>query len=135
MNTSKARVLAKPNNLTKLGLLALGLLLSISVLAANKTKTYSEDEFLTKFSGKSNKVITAAIGKPYKKELSVKPADADSMITMTAARNSKEPQKPVKVEMWYYKNIVKYDTKNTYKVTELTFVNDRCMNIGFFNNK
>jgi len=43
--------------------------------------------------------------------------------------------KPVQVEMWYYKNLVKYDDKNTYKETEVTFVNDRVMNIGFFNNR
>jgi hypothetical protein len=43
--------------------------------------------------------------------------------------------KPVKVEMWYYKNIVKYDPKRTYKETELTLVNDKVMNIAFFNNR
>jgi hypothetical protein len=43
--------------------------------------------------------------------------------------------KPVKVEMWYYKNIVRYDPKRTYKETEITFVNDRAMNIAFFNNR
>ena len=115
--------------------LALSILLSTNVMAAGKAKTYTEDAFLKSFSGKSNKVVTSAIGQPFKKELSVKPTDADSMVSLTAAATSKEPQKPVKVEMWYYKNIVKYDAKNTYKMTELTFVNDRCMNIGFFNNK
>jgi hypothetical protein len=43
--------------------------------------------------------------------------------------------KPVNVEMWYYSNIVQYQPKKTYKVIEMTFVNDRCMNIAFFNNK
>ena len=113
----------------------LGILISTNVMAAVKAKTFSEEEFLKRFSGKSNKVVSSAIGQPFKKELSVKPTDADSMVSLTAAAASKEPQKPVKVEMWYYKNIVKYDAKNTYKMTELTFVNDRCMNIGFFNNK
>lgn len=117
-----------------LGLIAVGILLSGNVMAS-KAKTFSEEEFLKSFSGKSNKVVTAVIGQPFKKELSVKPKDADSMVSMTAAASAKAPQKPVKVEMWYYKNIVKYDKKNTYKMTELTFVNDRCMNIGFFNNK
>ena len=102
---------------------------------AGKIKTYSEEDFLKSFSGKSNKMVVTAIGQPFKKELSVKPKDADSMVSMTAAASARAPQKPVKVEMWYYKNIVKYDAKNTYKMTELTFVNDRCMNIGFFNNK
>jgi len=30
---------------------------------------------------------------------------------------------------------VRYDAKRTYKQTELTFVNDRVMNITFFNNR
>lgn len=43
--------------------------------------------------------------------------------------------KRVNVEMWYYKNLVKYDPKHAYKETEITFVNDKVMNIAFFNNR
>lgn len=95
--------------------------------------TYTENEFLDQFSGKSKKVVTAKLGNPAKKELSVKPSGASGMLGKMAAEEKNS--KPVKVEMWYYKNIVKYDPKRTYKETEITFVNDRVMNIAFFNNR
>jgi hypothetical protein len=101
--------------------------------AAPAKKTYTENEFLNSFSGKSKKVVTDKLGQPFKKELSVKPAGASTMI-MKAGGNEKN-SKPVKIEMWYYKNIVKYDPKRTYKETEITLVNDKVMNIAFFNNR
>ena len=96
-------------------------------------KTYTEDQFLDSFSGKTKSVITAKLGAPAKKELSVKPAGASGFLGKVGAveQNSKK----VNVEMWYYKNIVKYDQKHTYKETEITFVNDKAMNIAFFNNR
>jgi hypothetical protein len=95
-------------------------------------KTYTEDEFLDSFSGKSKKVVEAKLGAPAKKQLSVKPTNAGTVLGKNVEDKN---QKPVKVEMWYYKNIVKYDPKRTYKETEITFVNDKVMNIGFFNNR
>jgi hypothetical protein len=95
-------------------------------------KTYTEDEFLNSFSGKSKKVVEAKLGVPVKKQQAVKPTNAGAVIGKNVEDKT---QKPVKVEMWYYKNIVKYDPKRTYKETEITFVNDRVMNIGFFNNR
>ena len=38
-----------------------------------------------------------------------------------------------KVEMWYYNHLVEYAPKKTYKFVELTLMNDRIVNIGFFN--
>lgn len=96
-----------------------------------KGKVYTEEEFLTAFSGKSRKVITEKLGTPARKEQSVKPTGADGVI----AGKGQEPSKPVNVEMWYYNGVVNYAPKKAYKFTELTFVNDRCMNIAFFNNK
>jgi hypothetical protein len=118
-----------------LGLTASLLLASTlgTAYAAPKNTTYTENEFLNQFSGKSKKVITEKLGNPVKKELSVKPTGASGMLGAVAAEDKKS--KPVKVEMWYYKNIVKYDAKRTYKETEITFVNDRAMNIAFFNNR
>ena len=78
-------------------------------------------------------MITEKLGQPVKKELSVKPTNASTMVGGKDADDGKS--KKVKVEMWYYKNIVKYDSKRTYKETEITFVNDRVLNIAFFNNK
>lgn len=114
---------------------AVTVLLATTLSAANAAppKTYTEDEFLNSFSGKSMKVITDKLGKPFKKELSVKPSGSSTMM-MKAGADEKN-SKPVKVEMWYYKNIVRYDPKRTYKETEITFVNDKAMNIAFFNNR
>ena len=106
--------------------------LSLSSLAAIAgTKTYTEDEFLNNFSGKSKKVVVEKLGAPARKELSVKPSNAENAIGQKEDSKSKR----VNIEMWYYKNLVKYDAKKTYKETEVTIVNDRVMNIAFFNNK
>ena len=96
-------------------------------------KTYTEDEFINNFSGKPKKLVLEKLGEPVRKQQSVKPSNANNMVP-GIARQEKNA-KPVKVEMWYYKNLVKYDDKHTYKETEVTFVNDKVMNIGYFNNR
>ena len=96
-------------------------------------KTYTENEFLDSFSGKTKKTVTEKLGAPFKKEYSVKPTGASTMLAKAGA--SEKNSKPVKVEMWYYKNIVSYAPKKMYKETEITFVNDKAMNIAFFNNR
>jgi hypothetical protein len=115
-------------------ILVSGLLISLcavtSAFAAGKT--YTENEFLDTFGGKTKKMINDKLGKPAKKELSVKPSNAGQV---TGKNLEDKTSKPVKVEMWYYNNLVKYDKKRTYKETEITFVNDRVMNIAFFNNR
>jgi hypothetical protein len=119
-------------NFCRSAMLFLALGLVNTSISAGPT-TYTENEFLNQFSGKSKKVVTSKLGNPAKKELSVKPSGASGMLGKMAAEEKNS--KPVKVEMWYYKNIVKYDPKRTYKETEITFVNDRVMNIAFFNNR
>lgn len=113
-----------------IGGLVLGIFATSQVIAGGKT--YTEDEFISSFSGKTKKIITAKLGKPVKTQLSVKPTNAAAV---TGKNLNDKKNKPVKVEMWYYKNVVRYDAKRTYKETELTFVNDRVMNIAFFNNR
>ena len=122
----------KPSLLLVIAMSAFTYFNAASAAPANKI-TYTEDQFLNSFSGKSMKIISDKLGAPFKKELSVKPSGASTMMATTGADDKKS--KPVKVEMWYYKNIVKYDPKRTYKETEITFVNDRAMNIAFFNNR
>jgi hypothetical protein len=100
--------------------------------ANKKKKLYTEEQFLNACSNKSRKQITELLGKPAKKAQSVKPTNAESMV---AKAGSVDNKKPVNVEMWYYNNLVTYDGKRTYKEAELTFVNDRVQNVGFFNNK
>lgn len=107
--------------------------LALAATGALAGKTYDENEFINGFSGKSKKVVLEKLGQPFKKQQSVKPTNANSMIA--GIGKQQDSSKPVQVEMWYYKNLVKYDKKNTYKETEVTFVNDRVMNIGFFNNR
>ncbi|CAG0968443.1 hypothetical protein MTYP_01121 [Methylophilaceae bacterium] len=97
-------------------------------------KTYTEDEFLNTFSGKSRKVISAQLGQPVRKEQGVRPSGANAAIAQLGQKPG-DTSKPVNVEMWYYPDIVRYDAKRTYRQTELTFVNDRVMNITFFNTK
>ena len=80
---------------------------------AGKSKTYTEDEFISVFQGKSRKVISEKLGSPVKKEQSVKPSGADSMLVGKV--KSEEKSKPVNVEMWYYKNIVRYDPKRIWE--------------------
>lgn len=106
---------------------------TVGAMAAPAKKTYSEDEFINSFSGKSKKIVISKLGEPVKKELSVKPSGANTFLMRAGADEKKS--KPVNVEMWYYKNIVRYDTKRTYKETEITLVNDKVMNIAFFNNR
>ena len=114
--------------------LAAGILaLTLSGFSNAAGKTYSENEFLDNFNGKSKKVVIEKLGAPIKKQLAVKPTNAGSVIGKNV--EGEKGQKPVKVEMWYYKNNVRYDPKRTYKETEITFVNDRVMNIAFFNNR
>ena len=102
-------------------------------IAASASKTYTEDQFLNTFSGKTKKIISDKLGAPFKKELSVKPEGASGFIGKVGA--DEKGSKRVNVEMWYYKNLVKYDPKHAYKQTEITFVNDNVMNIAFFKNK
>jgi len=113
--------------------LAMATLLMSAVTLVQAGTTYTEDEFLNKFSGKAQKVIAEKLGAPFKKELSVKPTGASAVLGKAGFED--KGSKRVTVEMWYYKNIVRYDPKHTYKETEITFVNDKVMNIAFFNNR
>lgn len=95
-----------------------------------KNRTYDENEFITLFSHKSTKQVTEAVGKPVRTAQASKPSEAEVTLGRPLDKGS-----GAKVEMWYYQNMVRYDSKHTYKTVELTFVNDRCMNIAFFNDR
>lgn len=101
----------------------------------SRKQTYSEEQFLNTFGGKSRKEVLDKLGAPGKKEQSVKPMGADNMVTRVGGGTDKSKSASVNIEMWYYGSIVTYDGKRTYKSTEITFVNDRVQNIGFFNNR
>ena len=112
--------------------LAFGAMAETNKAAGKKKRVYTEEQFLNACSNKSRKQITDMLGAPAKKAQSVKPTNAESMI---AKAGTVDKNKRVNVEMWYYNNIVTYDGKRTYKEAELTFVNDRVQNVGFFNNR
>lgn len=111
--------------------LALGF--SFQVLAEGK-KLYTENEFLDTFGAKSKEKVLQILGEPAKKEISVKPTNASSVIGRPTVDKS-NPNKRVNVEMWYYNNLVKSDEKNTWKQTELTIMDGKVYNIGFFNSR
>ena len=106
---------------------------SFQVLAEGK-KLYTENEFLDTFGAKSKEKVLQILGEPAKKEISVKPTNASSVIGRPTVDKS-NPNKRINVEMWYYNNLVKSDEKNTWKQTELTIMDGKVYNIGFFNSR
>ena len=111
--------------------IALGL--SFQVLAEGK-KLYTENEFLDAFGAKSKEKVLQILGEPARKEMSVKPTNASSVIGRPTEKGVGSSNR-VNIEMWYYNNLVKSDEKNTWKQTELTIMNGKVNNIGFFNNR
>ena len=111
--------------------IALGI--SFQVLAEGK-KLYTENEFLDAFGAKSKEKVLQILGEPARKEMSVKPTNASSVIGRSTEKGVGSSNR-VNIEMWYYNNLVKSDEKNTWKQTELTIMNGKVNNIGFFNNR
>ncbi len=111
--------------------IALGL--SFQVLAEGK-KLYTENEFLDAFGAKSKEKVLQILGEPARKEMSVKPTNASSVIGRSTDKGVGSSNR-VNIEMWYYNNLVKSDEKNTWKQTELTIMNGKVNNIGFFNSR
>ena len=107
--------------------------LSFQVLAEVKI-LYTENEFLDAFGAKSNDRVLQILGEPARKEMSVKPTNASSVIGRPTEDRANS-NKRVNIEMWYYNNLVKSDEKNTWKQTELTIMDGKVYNIGFFNSR
>jgi hypothetical protein len=97
-----------------------------------KKRVFTENEFLSLFSGKPKSRVIRYLGEPNSKDMAIKPKGASSMLGRPSV-DKKNPNKKEKVEMWYYKNIVEYSPKKTYLKVELTLINDRVVNVGFFN--
>jgi hypothetical protein len=106
---------------------------SFQVLSEGK-KLYTENEFLDTFGAKSKEKVLQILGEPARKEMSVKPTNASSVIGRPTEDRA-NPNKRVNIEMWYYNNLVKSDNKNTWKQTELTIMDGKVYNIGFFNSR
>ena len=99
---------------------------------ASESATYTEEGFLSKFSGKSRQQVSDVLGKPYKKDIAVKPKNTDEVLKDKNIGNT--VSKDV-IEMWYYKVNISYAPKKSFNTSELTFVNDKCVNITFANKK
>ena len=117
----------------KLLFIFIALWISFQVLAEGK-KLYTENEFLDTFGAKSKEKVLQILGEPARKEMSVKPTNASSVIGRPTEKGVGSSNR-VNIEMWYYNNLVKSDAKNTWKQTELTIMNGKVNNIGFFNNR
>ncbi len=99
---------------------------------AEQKRIFTEGEFISLFSGKPKSRVLKYLGKPDSKDIAIKPKGASSVLGRPTV-DKKNPNKKNKIEMWYYGNIVEYSPKKTYTKVELTLVNDRCVNIAFFN--
>ena len=114
-------------------IMLLALSLNINADQHEKQKRiFTEDEFISLFSGKPKSRVLKYLGKPDSKEIAIKPKGASSVIGRPTV-DKRNPNKKSKIEMWYFKNIVEYSPKKTYLKVELTLINDRVVNIAFFN--
>ena len=99
---------------------------------AKEKRVFSEDEFINVFSGKPKSRVLKYLGEPDKKNIAIKPKGASSVVGSRIKVDQSKREK-TKVEMWYYNNLVEYAPEKTYKFVEITLMNDRIVNIGFFN--
>ena len=102
-------------------------------LSKKSKKVYGETEFIKLFSHKSRQQVSEVLGKPADVAQASKPSNAETSVARLG--QSMDQTKVDHVEMWYYKNLVRYDPKHVYNKIELTFVNDICQNIAYFNDK
>ena len=114
-------------------IIAINILLGFAINSiADQKRVFSEDEFLALFNGKPKSRVLKYLGEPDIKDMAIKPKGANSVVG-SKIRMEKNPKKKDKIEMWYYNNIVEYAPKKTYLKVELTLINDRIVNVGFFN--
>jgi len=103
-------------------------------VSTNHNKKYKEMEFIQLFKGKPQQFVLEKLGKPIKKQNPVMPSNAESYVGKSVP--SGKTQAGVKsntIEMWYYANLVFYNENNTFKKTELTFIDGICTNLTFVN--
>lgn len=97
-------------------------------------KTYKEMEFIQTFKGKTQQFVLDTLGKPIKKQTPTKPTNSEAYVGKVSPSVEKQGgEKQDVIEMWYYANLVQYNSKDTFKKTELTFINNRCTNLTFVN--
>ncbi len=98
-----------------------------------KKKTYKEGEFAMMVRNKNKKQVAELLGEPVSKmQGGSKPSGADAI---AGGIGRLDPARRDNVEIWYYKNLVSYDPKHTFSKVELTFLNDRCQNVAYVNER
>lgn len=93
----------------------------------------NEHAFLKKYSGQSKEFVTQNLGKPNKVDIAVKPNNVDEVLKehqVDTAQAKKEM-----IEMWYYDAKISYAESKFFNQAELTFVNNKCVNITLTNKK
>lgn len=118
----------------QLTFISITLLFASNVLQAKDTPSktiYKEMEFIQLVNGKTREDVVKVLGNPVKKTTPVMPTNAAQIVQENAQINT-APKKD-SIEMWHYSNLVSYNSKNTYKRTELTFINNKCTNITYIN--
>lgn len=93
----------------------------------------NEHAFLKKYSGQSKEFVTKNLGKPNKVDIAVKPNNADAVLKEHQIESS--PAKKEMIEMWYYDAKINYAENKFFNQAELTFVNNKCVNIALANKK
>lgn len=112
------------------------IVLALTMFASQSSATLVEDNekaFLDKYSGQSKDYVTKNLGKPKKVDIAVKPSNADDIIKKhdtTPAQGNKDL-----IEMWYYDAKINYAKGKYFNQAELTFVNNKCVNITLANKK
>jgi hypothetical protein len=96
-------------------------------ITSSEKVIYSEQEFIKAFDGKSRTEVQKILGNPDKKAIATRPESADQYTEKAGDTRQKKDA----VEMWYYSKIVKFNDKKIYKLIELTFANDKCVNFSF----
>ncbi len=100
------------------------------------TKIFDEGQFIRMFSNKTRQQVADALGKPASTNQGRQPSEEEAArATLGQGGDAARSKKNDSVEMWYYKHIVRYAPKRTYDKVELTFVNDRCQNVAYFNDR
>lgn len=91
-----------------------------------------ERPFLDAYSGRSRQYVEENLGKPIRKEVAIKPHNADQILQEKGQTISSNGDQ---VEMWYYRGKIQYAPNKYFNTAELTFANDKCVNITFANKK
>jgi hypothetical protein len=108
------------------------IVLTLPITVSARDLKTEERPFLDAYSGRSRQYVEENLGKPIKKEIAVKPHNADQILKEKGQMISGQGDN---VEMWYYRGKIQYAPNKFFNTAELTFADDKCVNITFANKK